>query len=109
VGICGIRDPYTVAQATRSSPGRASRCARASGFAGDIWVVVFAPAGMPPALVQRFKRELVEIARQPEMRKLLEADGAQSVALAPDEVGQRLRDDLAAWKKITSGKNIVIE
>jgi tripartite-type tricarboxylate transporter receptor subunit TctC len=66
-------------------------------------------AGTPAALVQRLNRELVEIARQPDIRALLESDGALPTPLNPAEVAVRVRDDLAAWKKIATDKNITAE
>ena len=81
----------------------------APGFSAEIWVTVFAPAGTPSALVQRLNREINEIAKSPEVRALLEADGTLPVALSPAEVAQRVKEDLAAWRKIATAKNIRAE
>lgn len=81
----------------------------APGFAANIWVSILAPAGTPAALVARLNREIVEIANTPEVRALLEPDGAQPTPFAPAEVAQRIKDDLAAWKQIASDKKIVAE
>lgn len=81
----------------------------APGFSAEIWVAVFAPAGTPAALVQRMNREINEVARQPEVKALLEADGTLPVALPPAEVAARIREDFAAWKKIAVAKNISAE
>ncbi|MBH1965815.1 MAG: tripartite tricarboxylate transporter substrate binding protein [Comamonadaceae bacterium] len=79
------------------------------GYAADIWVALFAPASMPPALVARLNRELVQIAKGPEVKALLEPDGATPMALTPEEVSKRIKSDLALWKKIALEKKIVIE
>ena len=81
----------------------------APGFAADIWVSILAPAGTPAALVQRLNREIVEIAATPEVRALLEPDGATPTPYGPAEVAHRIRDDLASWKKIATEKKIVAE
>ena len=81
----------------------------APGFEAEIWVTVFAPAGTPSALVQRLNREIIEVARLPEVRTLLDADGALPMPLSPAEVALRVKDDLAAWKKIATEKNITAE
>jgi tripartite-type tricarboxylate transporter receptor subunit TctC len=70
---------------------------------------VFAPAGTPAALVQRLNREIIEVARLPEVRVLLDADGALPMPLSPADVALRVKDDLAAWKKIATEKNITAE
>jgi hypothetical protein len=46
------------------------------GFAADIWVTVFAPAGTPAPVVARLNRELNQIASTPEVMALLAPDGA---------------------------------
>lgn len=81
----------------------------APGFAAEIWVGVFAPAGTPAALVQRLNGELNEIARSADLKPLLESDGALPTPFSPAEAAQRVKDDLAMWKKIASDKNIVTE
>ena len=81
----------------------------APGFALDIWVGVFAPAGTPAALVQRLNREINEIATGPEVRNLLDPDGAQPNAMAPAAFAARVRDDLAGWKRIATEHRIVAE
>ena len=79
------------------------------GFAADIWVAVFAPAATPAPLVARLNRELNQIAATPEVKALLEPDGATPLALSPAELAARVKDDLAVWRKIATDKKIVAE
>lgn len=81
----------------------------APGFVADIWVSILAPAGTPAALVQRLNREFNEIAATPEVRALLESDGALPTPLSPAELAQRIKDDLTSWKKIATEKKIIAE
>lgn len=99
----------TSRQSSPSFPDLAPMASVATGFAAEIWVAVFAPAGTPAALVQRLNREINDISRSPEVRSLLEADGALPTPLSPAEVAQRVKDDLFAWKKIAIDKNITAE
>ncbi len=99
----------TSRQSSPSFPDLAPMASAAPGFAADIWVSVLAPAGTPAAIVQRLNRELNEIAKTPEVRALLESDGALPVPLTPAELAQRIKDDLGVWKKIATDKNIVTE
>ena len=78
----------------------------APGFAADIWVTVFAPGNTPAPVVARLNRELNQIAASPEVRALLEPDGAVPMALTPGELSKRVRDDLAMWNKIAIEKKI---
>jgi len=99
----------TSRQASPSFPNLPAMNSVAPGFFADIWVSVFAPAGTPAALVQRLNREINDLARTPDIRNLLEADGALPTPFTPAEVAQRVREDHAAWKKIATDKNIVAE
>lgn len=81
----------------------------APGFAANIWVSVLAPAGTPAALVQRLNREINAVAAMPEVRALLESDGAQPTTLTPAELSQTLREELDMWKKVAAEKRIVAE
>ena len=95
--------------ASPSFPDLPPMASAAPGFSAEIWVAVFAPAGTPAALVQRLNREINDIARQPDVRALLEADGTLPQALSPAEAAQRIREDFAGWKKIATDKSITAE
>jgi tripartite-type tricarboxylate transporter receptor subunit TctC len=81
----------------------------APGFAVDIWVGVFAPAGTPPAVVERLNREINAIAASAELAPLLEPDGTLPEALDPATFAGRIRDELAQWKQIAAEHRIVAE
>jgi tripartite-type tricarboxylate transporter receptor subunit TctC len=79
------------------------------GYAIDIWVGVFAPAGTPPSLIGRLNRDIDEISASPEMRPVLEPDGTLPTAISPASFAQRLKEELAQWKQIASEHKIVAE
>jgi tripartite-type tricarboxylate transporter receptor subunit TctC len=79
------------------------------GFAMDLWVGVLAPAGTPPALVDRLNREIVEIAATPELAAILEPDGTVPSRIGAAAFATRVRDELAQWKRIAAEKKIVAE
>ena len=81
----------------------------APGFSVDIWVGVFAPAGTPPALVERLNQEINAIAASPELAQVLEPDGTLSEAMSPAVFARRLRDELAQWKQLAAEHKIVAE
>ena len=78
-------------------------------YAVDIWVGVFAPAGTPAPLVERLNRELVEIAKSPELAPILEPDGTVPATMTPATFAAQVKDDLALWKKIATDRKIVAE
>jgi tripartite-type tricarboxylate transporter receptor subunit TctC len=79
------------------------------GYAIDIWVIVFAPAGTPSALVGRLNREINEISASPELRTFLDPDGAQPVAMSPAAVAARMKEDLAQLKRIAAERKISLD
>ena len=79
------------------------------GYSIEIWVGVLAPAGTPQALVQRLNRELNEISLSPDVRTLLDPDGARPVTVSPADYASRIKSDFAQWKRIATERNIVVE
>jgi len=83
--------------------------ATAPGYAIDIWVGVFAPAGTPPALVERLNREINEISASADLAPILEPEGTIPQAMSPAAFAARVKDELAQWKRIATERKIVAE
>ena len=81
----------------------------APGYDVDIWVGVFAPAGTPPALVERVNQEINAIAASPELAPVLEPDGTLPEAMTAVAFAGRIKDELVVWKQIASEHRIVAE
>lgn len=96
-------------QPSPAFPGLPTMNTAAPGYESGLWTGFWVPAGTPPAIVQRLNREIVEIARSKELGELLQADGGVPLALTPEEFGARVRSDYAAFKKLATDKNIVVE
>lgn len=79
------------------------------GYAIDIWVGIFAPAGTPAPLVERLNREVNEIAASPELRTVLEPDGTVPSAISSAAFATRLKEELAQWKQVATEHKIVAE
>ena len=79
------------------------------GYAIDIWVTVFAPAGTPAPLIERLNKEINEISASPELRTFLDPDGAQPVAMSPAAVAARMKEDLAQLKRIAAERKISLD
>ena len=81
----------------------------APGFAVAIWVGVFAPAGTPPAIVERLNQEINAIAASPDLAPVLEPDGTLPEAIGPAAFAGRIKDELGQWKQIAAEHKIVAE
>src|SRR5205085_9685164 len=81
----------------------------APGFAVDIWVGVFAPAGTPAAVVERLGQDINAIAASADLAPVLEPDGTLPEAIAPAEFARRIKGELGQWKQIAAEHKIVAD
>ena len=54
-------------------------------YEAELWYVVIAPAGLPPALAQKINADIVRIVKSPEMQKKLADQGARPIGSTPAE------------------------
>jgi tripartite-type tricarboxylate transporter receptor subunit TctC len=99
----------TTAQPQAAFPGVPTMASVAPGLNIDIWVGFFAPLGTPAAIVHRLNAELNEVAKTKAVRDVIEPDGSVPQAITPEAFGARVKTDYAAWKKLASAKNIVVD
>ena len=99
----------TSARPSAAYPDLPPVSAAVPGYAIEIWVAMFAPAGTPAALVERLNRELNEIAASAELKPLFEQDGAVATPLSAADAGARIREDLAQWKRIATERKISVD
>ncbi|MCE2646630.1 MAG: tripartite tricarboxylate transporter substrate binding protein, partial [Burkholderiaceae bacterium] len=66
----------------------------------------FAPAGTPPAIVQRLAAELVKTQSQPAVAERVRASGFIPKVLGPQEFGALHRTDYARIEKIIKDAGI---
>lgn len=99
----------TSAKPSPAFPDLPPLAAAVPGYAIEIWVTVFAPAGTPAELVKRLNAEINQISASPELRTFLDPDGAQPVALDPAAVAGRMKQDLAQLKRIAAERKISLD
>lgn len=90
-------------------PGLPTMNTGAPGYAAGLWVGMWVAAGTPPAIVDRYNRELIEIARSKELSQQLQADGAVPLNWTAEQFSARVQKDFSAFKKLATDKNIVVE
>lgn len=64
---------------------------------GNGWYALFAPAGTPKSVIERYARAAIEAIRAPEMKSRLEQMGLEPTGLGPAELGAILRADYDKW------------
>ncbi len=71
------------------------------GFSALAWWGIFAPAGTPKPVLDKFHAELVKAFDQPDMRKTLtETLGMDLAASSPDQLQKWLASEMQRWGKV---------
>lgn len=71
-----------------------------AGFDVSTWFGVFAPAGTPPAIVERLGDEFRRALATSEMRERLARMGAEPAPTTPSEFAAFVRNELAKYEKV---------
>jgi tripartite-type tricarboxylate transporter receptor subunit TctC len=74
------------------------------GFDGGIWYGFFLPKNTPPDIVRRLQKEMLTALATPEVRERLATRGIDlSIAtLRQEALMERMRKEVAAWKKVAA-------
>ena len=76
------------------------------GFDYSLWVGVFAPAGTPPAVVERIARDLRATAQAAEVKERLAALGAETMPMTPSEFEQFVAVEIVDSAKVIKAAGI---
>jgi tripartite-type tricarboxylate transporter receptor subunit TctC len=83
--------------------------AREQGIEGlDVgsWIAMFAPAGVPPAVVSAVQRYLAEALADPKVREWLMSTGQEPVGNAPAEFEAQFKADIARFANVVATAKI---
>ena len=73
------------------------------------WIGIVAPAGTPPAIIDKIQREIVEIYRDPVVADRLQKAGITPVTCTPAEFDAFFRKEAARWTKVFLESGIKLE
>ncbi len=77
------------------------------GFSAFAWWGIFAPAGTPRPILDKFHAELVKALNLPDLRKqLTETLGMDLAASSPDELQKFLVGEIGRWGKVVRENNV---
>src|SRR5688572_23986741 len=77
------------------------------GFETSNWQALFAPAKTPADIINRLQREIAAIARTPEVRERLVADGLEPMGTTPRELDEHVAREIAKWAKVAKAAGLV--
>jgi tripartite-type tricarboxylate transporter receptor subunit TctC len=79
------------------------------GYESSTWYGVVAPAGTPPAVVNKINAEIVAILKQPEINERLSREGAEPVGDTPQEFAAFNKAEVEKWGKVIRAAGLRVE
>jgi tripartite-type tricarboxylate transporter receptor subunit TctC len=76
------------------------------GYVAVSWAAILTPKGVPAGIVKRWNGEVNRILQMPDVRTRFTADGLELEGGTPERLGERLRHDIAMWKKVVQTAGI---
>jgi tripartite-type tricarboxylate transporter receptor subunit TctC len=76
------------------------------GYESASQFALLAPAGTPPALIERLNREMVAALRRPDVAERLFNSGVEVVAGTPAELAATMKAEMGKWGKVIKDAGI---
>jgi tripartite-type tricarboxylate transporter receptor subunit TctC len=80
-----------------------------SGCEISEWNALLAPAGTPPATIERLHADIAKILATEEIKAKFADLGAQPIGSTPAELAAFLRGEMAKWAEVVKVANVKIE
>jgi len=78
------------------------------GYAVDAWFGLFAPARVPPRIVEKLYMEASRAVRAPELERRMQAEGADVVGNPPQEFAAQVRAEYEKWRSLVAKAGLKI-
>lgn len=79
------------------------------GFEFNSWFTLMAPAGTPPAIVNRLQAEVVKALADPEVKAKFDGLGLTPQGTTPEQLGAATREQFAKYQRLIRGAGITAE
>ncbi len=79
------------------------------GYEASVWIGVMAPAGTPQPIVERLNHAMNNILLRPDVRAAWEGQGAEPMAMTPEQFGTHVGSEIDKWAKIIRANAIKSE
>ena len=83
--------------------------AGAPGLVVTTWNGILAPAGTPPAVLERLQRDVTAAANSPEIKERYASVGAESMTLTSEQFANTIQKDYARWAQVIKQAGITAE
>ena len=79
------------------------------GYASELIVAVFGPAGIPAPLVTRLNQEYGKVLAQPDIREKFLGAGVEARGGSVDDLVTIVKSDMAKWGKVVRESGLKVE
>jgi tripartite-type tricarboxylate transporter receptor subunit TctC len=79
------------------------------GFDAIAWHGIMAPAGTPPAIVERLNTEIIKALKDPETAKLIEQQAIQVVGNSPKAFADFIKQDIVLWRGVAQEAQVEVK
>jgi len=79
------------------------------GFDYNLWVGIFAPAGVPADVVEKINRDVNRVLREPDVRERMTALGAEAMQMTPAEFDKFVRIEMDDAAKVVKAAGIKVQ
>ncbi len=70
------------------------------GYEAMPWLGLVAPAGTPPAVINKLHNEVAQVLKEPEVQEKFRTLGLDIIGNTPDEFSAFLKQDIVKWAKV---------
>lgn len=96
--VLAVSSPARVSQL----PGVPTIAESVPGFESGTWQGIMAPAGLPPAILEKLSTELIRIIKLPAIREQLVAQGADISTMNPTEMTRFFETERKSWAAVVA-------
>jgi tripartite-type tricarboxylate transporter receptor subunit TctC len=79
------------------------------GYSVDAWFGLFAPARVPPRIVEKLYVEASRAVRAPELERRMQAEGADVVGNPPQEFAAQVKAEYEKWRSLVAKAGLKIQ
>ena len=79
------------------------------GFDVGTWFGILAPAGTPPAVIEKIRGEIEQMVKAPEIRKQFLEMGAEPVGNTPAQMAAQIKSELTAYEALAKQIKLVVD
>ena len=79
------------------------------GFEVMSWQAIFAPAGTPPAIVERLHQEIAKVLATPDMQTRMKSMGVDPSTMTPAQVAAFQKSEVSKWAAVIKAANVKVD